>query len=69
MSKKVGTRTAADMALMIIEKHGGVIRTKEAIQAGIHPRVLYSLRDSGGVERISRGESQGIPGDAGSIAT
>jgi predicted transcriptional regulator of viral defense system len=34
---------------------GGMIRTSGAIQAGIHPRTLYQLRDIGDLDQISRG--------------
>jgi predicted transcriptional regulator of viral defense system len=34
---------------------GGVLRTSAALRAGIHPRRLYEMRDSGIVERLSRG--------------
>ena len=34
---------------------GGVLRTSAALDSGIHPRVLYRLRDLGLIERISRG--------------
>ncbi len=47
--------SATDKAIHIIRKHGGVIRTAKAIQAGIHPRTLYQLRDSGLLEHLSRG--------------
>jgi predicted transcriptional regulator of viral defense system len=36
-------------------KHGGVMRTGEALAAGIHPQTLYEMRDSGAVDRLSRG--------------
>jgi predicted transcriptional regulator of viral defense system len=36
-------------------KHGGVIRTAEALRAGVHPRTLYALRDEGFLERLERG--------------
>ena len=36
-------------------RHGGVIRTAQAIRAGVHPRTLYALRDSGFLERLERG--------------
>ncbi len=36
-------------------EHGGVIRTAQAIRAGIHPRTLYALRDSGFLEPLERG--------------
>lgn len=34
---------------------GGVLRTSVALRAGIHPRRLYEMRDSGVVERLGRG--------------
>ncbi|MBZ5637814.1 MAG: type IV toxin-antitoxin system AbiEi family antitoxin domain-containing protein [Acidobacteriia bacterium] len=34
---------------------GGVLRTTKALGAGVHPRDLYALRDSGVVTRVSRG--------------
>ena len=34
---------------------GGVLRTSAALRAGIHPRRLYEMRDSGLVERLGRG--------------
>lgn len=42
-------------AKQIIRRHGGVIRTAKAIQAGIHPRTLYQLRDGDQLEQLSRG--------------
>ena len=42
-------------AAAIFRKHGGMLKTGEALQLGIHPRTLYSMRDSGVLERISRG--------------
>lgn len=34
---------------------GGTIRTMDALQAGIHPRTLFQLRDTGELELLSRG--------------
>jgi predicted transcriptional regulator of viral defense system len=34
---------------------GGVLRTGQALRAGIHPRDLYALRDAGVLEVVSRG--------------
>ncbi|NTW84245.1 MAG: transcriptional regulator [Chlorobiaceae bacterium] len=48
-------RTAADKAIALILAKGGLIRTREAISLGIHPRTLYSLRDNGELEELSRG--------------
>ncbi len=42
-------------ALEIFRRHGGTLRTKEALALGIHPRTLYALRDAGDLERLSRG--------------
>jgi predicted transcriptional regulator of viral defense system len=42
-------------ALDHFRAHGGILRTREALEAGIHPRTLYALRDSGRIELLSRG--------------
>lgn len=42
-------------ALTIFRQHGGTLRTSEALRLGIHPRILYAMRDSGLLERLSRG--------------
>ncbi len=42
-------------ATKIIKNKGGMIRSADAIQNGIHPRTLYKLLDNGIVEKISRG--------------
>jgi len=47
--------TAPEKARRFIEEKGGIIRTSEALQAGIHPRTLYGLRDCGVLEPLSRG--------------
>lgn len=36
-------------------KAGGVLRTAQALRAGIHPRDLYALRDAAVLEVVSRG--------------
>src|SRR5690606_18503436 len=46
---------AADRASDVFRRRGGVLRTREAIAAGIHPRTLYELRDTGVIEAVSRG--------------
>jgi len=47
--------SADKRALDIIKNHHGFILTSQAIKLGIHPRTLYSLRDKGIIEQISRG--------------
>ena len=47
--------SALDKAINIIRERKGLIRTSEAIKSGIHPRILYALRDSEKIEQVSRG--------------
>jgi predicted transcriptional regulator of viral defense system len=44
-----------DRAAAVFEKHGGMLRTAQTLRAGIHPDTLYSMRDSGVLEIVSRG--------------
>ena len=53
--KNPGRPNAHDRAVLIFKKHGGTLRTRDALKAGMHPRVLYSLRDQGKIEQMSRG--------------
>jgi predicted transcriptional regulator of viral defense system len=51
----MGQAMNLDKAKTIFRRHDGVLRTQEAIKYGIHPRVLYALREAGVLERLSRG--------------
>lgn len=42
-------------ASTIFRQHGGILRTSEALELGIHPRTLYAMRDAGVLERLARG--------------
>ena len=42
-------------AIRIFEKRGGMLRTSEAILAGIHPRILYELFKEGLIMQVQRG--------------
>ena len=55
MNSNSSRLNAASRAKQAIRKLGGTVRTAEAIRAGIHPRTLYQLRDSGEIETLSRG--------------
>ena len=60
LSKAVGTMAHRRLdpiqeAKGLFRRHGGLLRTSEAMRAGIHPRTLYAMRDAGVVERLSRG--------------
>ena len=47
--------TGPAKARHMFAKHGGMLRTANAIRLGIHPRTLYALRDSGQIEQVGRG--------------
>lgn len=42
-------------AVTVFKREGGILRTSQAIRAGIHPSTLYSMRDAGTLEEVSRG--------------
>ena len=44
-----------ERALAAFWREGGILRTRLALELGIHPRTLYALRDEGLVEAVSRG--------------
>mgnify|MGYP000909905560 CR=1 FL=1 len=46
---------AESRALGLLRERGGLMRTKDALAAGISPRTWYHLRDAGYLERVSRG--------------
>lgn len=51
----IANSSAAARAIDAFRRRGGTMRTTEAIEAGIHPRMLYQLRDEGTVAQVSRG--------------
>jgi len=53
--KKHDSNSRFTRAATIFENHGGILRTAQALKAGIHPKTLYAMRDSGVLEMISRG--------------
>jgi predicted transcriptional regulator of viral defense system len=44
-----------DRAVDVFKNHGGILRTAQALRSGIHPDTLYTMRDSGVLEMVSRG--------------
>ncbi|MGZ6208489.1 MAG: type IV toxin-antitoxin system AbiEi family antitoxin domain-containing protein [Syntrophales bacterium] len=46
---------AIKRAKELFSPHGGTFRVKEAINAGVHPRTLYTMRDEGIIEKLGRG--------------
>ncbi len=45
-------------AIRIFKEHQGVMRTAEALEAGIYPRTLYYMRDEGYLNQLERGVYQ-----------
>lgn len=46
---------AVEAAIALFRKHGGTLRTSEALRLGIEERTLYALRDAGRLDRLARG--------------
>jgi len=44
-----------EKAKRIFRNRGGMLRTGEALSAGIHPRTLYEMHQSGILEQLTRG--------------
>lgn len=44
-----------EKATKLFRRHGGILRTKDALSLGVHPRTLYEMRDRALIERVSRG--------------
>ncbi len=55
MQKNKPNRSAKDRAKGVIRSQGGMIKTSQALEAGIHPRTLSTLCESGDMEKLSRG--------------
>ena len=49
------TVSRMERAIAAFQKNGGILRTTEAVRAGIHPSTLYSLHKDGKIEKLSRG--------------
>jgi predicted transcriptional regulator of viral defense system len=49
------TSKSTEDAITLFQRHGGTLRTSEALRLGVHPRTLYAMRDSGVLEQLSRG--------------
>ncbi len=44
-----------ERALKVFRNAGGILRTRQVLAAGIHPRTLYAMRDTGLLDRLGRG--------------
>ena len=46
--QQLDENSSFEKAKKVFHRHGGVLRTREVIRLGIHPRTLYAMRDAGG---------------------
>lgn len=44
-----------EAARRVFRRGGGILRTGDALDHGVHPRTLYAMRDAGMLERLDRG--------------
>ncbi|HEY9164610.1 MAG TPA: type IV toxin-antitoxin system AbiEi family antitoxin domain-containing protein [Candidatus Kryptonia bacterium] len=44
-----------ERGIAVFQRNGGILRTTDALRAGIHPATLYSLHKDGKIEKLSRG--------------
>ena len=49
------TAKQVNRAKHIFRQHGGMLRTAQAVNAGIQPRILYAMRDAGELQMLRRG--------------
>ena len=54
-AKKNRQGSRFDRAIAVFKKSGGILRTAQALRAGIHPSTLYHMRNVGTLEVVSRG--------------
>jgi hypothetical protein len=47
--------SAKEKAIALFRSRGGLLRTTEALEQGIHRRTLYGLRDEGILVAVPRG--------------
>lgn len=47
----------------LFRRQGGVLRMRDALRLGVHPRTLYQMREAGDLEQLSRGlyRLRGLP--------
>ena len=44
-----------EKSIAAFRKFGGIVKTSDAISAGIHPRTFYEMLSEGVIEKLSRG--------------
>src|SRR4051812_49012948 len=46
---------AKQKAVKLFKENQGLLRTAEAMRLGIHPRIIYQMRDEGLLEQMAKG--------------
>ena len=54
-SKSINEKKAVKDAITLFRSEGGILRTSEAMAAGIHQETLYAMRKAGLIETMARG--------------
>ena len=54
-SKSINEKKAVKDAIALFRREGGILRTSEAMAAGIHQETLYAMRKAGLIETMARG--------------
>ena len=49
------SKNTDEKSLAVFRKFGGIVKTSDAINAGIHPRTFYNMLQEGIIEKLSRG--------------
>lgn len=44
-----------EAAKKLFLRHGGLLKTSQALKLGLHPRILYAMRNAGVLEQLDRG--------------
>lgn len=52
---KITEQDKFEKARNIFRQHGGILKMSEAVQAGIHRKMLYAMLDDGVIEKLDRG--------------
>src|SRR5680860_866073 len=48
-------QSSIERALEVFRRASGILRTHQVLAAGVHPRTLYAMRDTGLLDRLGRG--------------
>lgn len=52
---RTSVKNVQEAVRRLCRRQGGAVRTSQLLQAGVHPRDVYALRDAGFLESLARG--------------